>query len=208
MFRLEKPVQLTPGGKPRSKAASKKANGLWQKVAAWEDVDWGRSQIRLWTRKRRSRELEGDWIPLTSELKDELAFWREKCPVRSPFVFVCLQVSGDTYALPFRAKLNCIRALCKRARVAPPFSYHALRHHVASHLASRGVPMLFISKILRHSNVSMTEKYLHDMGEGMHEAASHLAFGTSAVPLTQKSGQGTASARPREISGSGARIRT
>ena len=37
VFRLEKPVQLTPGGKPRGKAARKKANELWQKAAAWED---------------------------------------------------------------------------------------------------------------------------------------------------------------------------
>lgn len=41
----------------------------------WDDVDFGNSQIRIWTSKRQGGTREFDWLPMTSELKRELKGW-------------------------------------------------------------------------------------------------------------------------------------
>jgi integrase len=47
----------------------------------------------------------------------------------------------------------------KAARIAPPVTFHVLRHTHASQLAMRGVPMAVIAKQLGHADTRMTEKH-------------------------------------------------
>ncbi len=47
----------------------------------------------------------------------------------------------------------------KAAGVAPPVTFHVLRHTHASQLAMRGVPMAVIAKQLGHADTRMTEKH-------------------------------------------------
>jgi integrase len=47
----------------------------------------------------------------------------------------------------------------KAARIAPPATFHVLRHTHASQLAMRGVPMAVIAKQLGHADTRMTEKH-------------------------------------------------
>jgi integrase len=47
----------------------------------------------------------------------------------------------------------------RAAAIAPPVTFHILRHTHASHLAMRGVPMAVIAKQLGHADTRMTEKH-------------------------------------------------
>ena len=41
----------------------------------WEDIDFGNSQIRLWTNKRKGGIKEFDWLPMTPEFRQVLMQW-------------------------------------------------------------------------------------------------------------------------------------
>lgn len=56
-----------------------------------EDVDFGNSRIRLWTRKRQGGTYEYDWLPMTRELRKSLLWWWENRPIKDQaHVFLCL----------------------------------------------------------------------------------------------------------------------
>jgi integrase len=48
---------------------------------------------------------------------------------------------------------------CKRIKIAPPITFHVLRHTHGSLLAMKGVPMPVIAKQLGHADTRMTEKH-------------------------------------------------
>jgi integrase len=52
-----------------------------------------------------------------------------------------------------------LEAASKKAGIAPPLTFHVLRHTHASQLAMRGVPMAVIGKQLGHADTRMTEKH-------------------------------------------------
>ena len=54
----------------------------------WSDVDFENSRVRLWTRKRKGGALESDWLPMTDELNQALAGWKEEIPIKGNYVVV------------------------------------------------------------------------------------------------------------------------
>lgn len=58
-------------------------------ILKWEEVDFVKNRIRLWTRKRKGG-LEADWIPMTAQLKATLQWWNENHPFpEHENVFIC-----------------------------------------------------------------------------------------------------------------------
>ena len=51
------------------------------------------------------------------------------------------------------------------------FAFHDLRHTLASHAVMNGVPVPVVSRLLGHSNISMTLRYAH-LGDREIEAAA------------------------------------
>jgi len=119
----------------------------------WEDVDFTAVKIRLYTRKTRDGSWEGDWLPMTDDLYNALLFHMEK---RKSKIWVF--VDPETLQ-PYTYRLHWMKNLCLRAQVKH-FTLHAIRHLSASILAQEGVPMIDIQTILRHKNLSTTEKYI------------------------------------------------
>ncbi|WP_299981449.1 site-specific integrase [Desulfobacula sp.] len=132
----------------------------------WDDVDFEKNRIRLWTRKRESGSLEPDWLPMIKELRMELIKWKMVCPVKSEYVFVCLEKKHfcvEFYGGPFKHRQHFMKKLCKKANVKP-FGFHSIRHLTASILYFKGVSQSAIQDILRHKNPTTTNRYLKTFG--------------------------------------------
>ena len=61
-----------------------------------------------------------------------------------------------------------------------PGSLHTLRHDFGAHLASAGVSLHIIAKLMGHASTRTTEIYAHLMPEAIDSAIKHLPEITSA----------------------------
>jgi len=156
----------------------------------WEDVDFGNSQIRLWTSKRKDGTKEFDWIPMTTDLRKALMQWWQDRPIKeSPFLFVCLDrqhFCEEYFGKPFTSRQHFMKKLCQRSGVKP-FGFHAIRHLTASILYHKGYNVSVIQSILRHKSPTTTNRYLRSLGleatrealeEGLQGPGSILTFPT------------------------------
>ena len=123
----------------------------------WDDVDFGNSRVRLWTRKREGGTMEYDWIPLTDTLYNLLL--ERKQQSSSQWVF-----PNPETGTPYIDRKRWMGSICRRAGVKQ-FGFHAIRHLTASILAQAGTSSIVIQGILRHKKVSTTEKYLHRLSD-------------------------------------------
>lgn len=173
MFPIERPVKFIPTqdqiskvmllAKPMDQAY---LTLIWQTAArvreinnlTWEDVDWERQQVRLWTRKKRGGHKTPRWVSLTERAYDGLRYAWQNRNKNSPFVFTNPK-TGTRY--DYRDKF--FDSLCRRAGV-PEMGYHALRHHRASELADKGVSLPQIRDFLGHENAVTTSLYLKSLG--------------------------------------------
>jgi len=124
----------------------------------WTDVDFGRAQVRLTTRKRMDGSMEEEWVPMVDELYNALLGHRQAAT--NEWVFP--QTHGRFAGRPFVENRDFPQDLCHIAHVCP-FGCHAIRHLTASILAQADVPMVVIQGILRHKKLSTTERYVRRM---------------------------------------------
>jgi len=133
----------------------------------WEDIDFGNSRVRLWTRKRQGGTYEYDWLPMTRELRKSILWWWEHRPVKDkPHVFLCLdqtEFCREYYGKPFEHRRHLMNRLCDKAGVTR-FGFHAIRHLSASLLFNLGYEVSVIQTILRHQSPNTTVRYLHSIG--------------------------------------------
>lgn len=130
--------------------------------ARWADVDLGRGLLTVPLSKsgRRRRVVLSD--AAVSVLRRQL------------------QAPGQVYVFrsPRRAgrPLEGVRSAWDRAKVAVPLPpetrLHDLRHTFASLCVDNGVPLYEVSKLLGHSNLSVTARYAHLRDERLISAAN------------------------------------
>jgi integrase len=115
----------------------------------WEDVNFEKREIRLWTRKTKDGSMECEWLPMTNQLYESLWWcWQNRLFKESPFVWVC--EDGPHAGQPFHYRRRFLKGLCKRAGIRS-FGFHSLRRYVASVLAdTHKVSAKTIQRILRH----------------------------------------------------------
>ena len=119
----------------------------------WEDIDFAESKVRLFTRKTKDGSWEGAWLPLTDDLHSGLMQLK-----RNRLSDILVFPDPETRQA-YSKRLHWMNNLCKRAGVKH-FGLHAIRHLTASILAQGGIPMIDIQTILRHKNLSTTERYI------------------------------------------------
>jgi integrase len=102
--------------------------------------------------------MEYAWLPMSDALCEDLLWlYKNRETKDSHFVFVCTR-KGIHYGKPFTTRRTFMKNLCKRAKVKP-FGFHALRRFSASILADKHkVSAKTIQRVLRHKNLSTTEK--------------------------------------------------
>lgn len=139
----------------------------------WEDVNFEHRWVRLWTKKRKGGRFEADYLQFTIALETRLkAKWKSR-DTESPYVFTNTK-TGTKYTRDEKFIRDLMPNLCARAQVKP-FTFHSIRHHVASVLKDSGKATVGqIQKFLRHRRMTTTENYLHDLKPEVREIADIL----------------------------------
>ena len=129
-----------------------------------EDINFEKREVRLTTRKTKDGSTDSQWLPMSDTLYEDLWWWWKNRPIKdTPYVFV--STSNRHYGKPFTTRRRFMKGLCKRAGVKP-FEFHALRRYVASVLAdTHKVSAKTIQRILRHKNVTTTERYIQNINQ-------------------------------------------
>jgi integrase len=110
-------------------------------------------------------------FPLPTQAQEVLAHRSRTRRGDSPFVFPGR--AEDGYQKQFRVATDRIKnaaALPKRFRL-----FHGLRHHYASAMTSAGVDLYVVSKLLGHSDVTLTSKRYAHLKPGVLTEAAELA---------------------------------
>ena len=145
----------------------------------WDDIDFPCSKITLYSRKNRNRILKPSTIPLAKPLKLSLLAWRKTTPFKnSPLVFPSHRRGQERATHRWRK----LERLCQDAGVQP-FQFHAIRRYVGSYLAEQGEPMRTIQLILRHQNLSHTERYIGGMNVDVAPAMEKILPTDLPTPL-------------------------
>lgn len=118
-----------------------------------EDVDLSRKQVSLCTKKRKDGSDHWDWLPMTDRLHKAMS--RHLAVLPGPWVFPDPQ-TGE----PYIARQRWLARLCRKAKLKP-FGLHGIRHLSASILVSARVSLLDVQAILRHTNLTTTQRYVH-----------------------------------------------
>lgn len=124
----------------------------------WDDVDFDRETIRLWTSKRRGGDREPRLIVISPTMKEILLRLNEQRTGGESFVFIN-PLTGTGYSRQSREIKYLFKNICDRAGV-PLFTAHCLRHFMATHFNDPRRAQ----KILGHQNLKTTEIYLHELG--------------------------------------------
>jgi integrase len=124
----------------------------------WEDVDFARRLVRLWTRKKRGGHKTPRLVDLNDQAHNALSYARWHRDKHSPYVF-----TNPRTGRPWDYRDKFFDRLCRLAGVKE-MGYHALRHAKASELAHEGQSLVYIQEFLGHEDISTTGIYLHSLG--------------------------------------------
>ena len=133
----------------------------------WEDVDFTRRQVRLWTRKKSGGNMTPRLVDMNDKAFNSLKFAQWNRNPHSPYVFTNPLMAKKHPHDPARWKYDYrdkfFDRLCRLAGVKE-MGYHALRHQKASELADRGESLPYIRDFLGHEDISTTSLYLQSLG--------------------------------------------
>lgn len=134
----------------------------------WEDIDFTRKTIRLYTKKRKGSSTEVDILPMTDQLTESLRWWRDNRTFKenTEHVFLCEEKTpfcSEYYGQPFKYRIHFMKRLCEKVNVKP-FGFHAIRHLSASLMYDMGEPTSSIQFTLRHQSAKTTDIYLRSLG--------------------------------------------
>ncbi len=125
----------------------------------WGSVDFNRRLITVEGRNAKNRQTRH--VPLNEEAMNVLRCWRE-------------QSGGSAKVFDVVTRFQTAwKKLLLRARIAH-FRWHDLRHHFASRLVQRGVPLNTVRDLLGHSSVGMSLRYAHLAPDQRREAVAKL----------------------------------
>jgi integrase/recombinase XerD len=92
-------------------------------------------------------------------------------PDKSGYLFEG-NTKGTCYSI--RSLQEVMQAAKKRAGIIKPGSIHALRHSFATHLIDKGTDVTMIQKLLGHSDLKTTLRYLHTSNKDLLKIISPL----------------------------------
>jgi len=125
----------------------------------WGSVDFNRQLLTVEGPNAKNRQTRH--VALNEEAVSVLRFWREQSGTGA-------RVFGVTTGFQ-----SAWEKVLKRARISK-FRWHDLRHHFASRLVQKGVPLNTVRDLLGHGSVGMSLRYAHLAPDQRREAVSKL----------------------------------
>ena len=92
-------------------------------------------------------------------LTDEGAeFFRQLVAGRNSGALMLPRADGTAWGRSHQQ--TTMAAACKRAKIAPPINFHALRHTWASLAVMDGMPLMVVARNLGHADVEMVQSFM------------------------------------------------
>ena len=130
------------------------------------DVDTKSKMITVGNELFTTKSRKVRFVPI-NDVMLEILSRRIKDSSKGRFVFG--KSSGAAYTTDYFSKN--FKATLRKTEIKKNYCFHSLRHGFASHLAQQGVPLVTVSKLLGHSNISTTMIYaqvnLDDLRKGI-----------------------------------------
>jgi site-specific recombinase XerD len=141
------------------------------------DIDSARMVVHV----RQGKGAKDRQVPLSARLLTELRQWW--CRHRTkPWLFPGMTEASR--ARPMNA--TSVQRMCKevvaRAKLRKAASMHTLRHSYATHLLEAGVDVVTLQKLLGHTSLSTTARYLHVSTRQLQKMPDLLALPTAKKP--------------------------
>ena len=144
----------------------------WGDVSLSKDGS-GKNQLVIWDTKNDNTLR----MPLNTEAAQVLRKWKtwpgKPVPSIDPNVYV--------FTDRFGKKLVDIRRfwlpVFQDAGLPKGYRFHDLRHHFASKLVSKGMPLFAVQVLLNHSSPTMTKRYAHHAPEFLESVVESLVKG-------------------------------
>jgi integrase len=124
--------------------------------ASWTDIDFENKTATVRENKQfgfKPKAYKGRLIPLTSELIDLLKAWKDKSDSTCGLIF---PTRGCNPKMDF---LDVCKAIAKRAGLTD-FYLHKFRATRATHLLQDGMDVKSVQRILGHTDLQSTMRYL------------------------------------------------
>lgn len=131
----------------------------------WDDIDFDKKSVALVMRGKRKSHTRH--IPLNKEANRVLTAWREMHPNAYKYVFP--SKNGEKFD-NIQTSWENVKKLAKLKN----FRWHDMRHHFASRLVMKGVPLNTVRELLGHTNLEMTLRYAHLAPEQKEKAVALL----------------------------------
>jgi len=132
---------------------------------AWEDVDFDKGTVSLATRKSKGGVKKYRTIPMLPQVKKALRFmWSRRGEGSQTWVF-----ENPRTEKPYIYRDKLILRVGQGK-----IGYHHLRHTTATILAALGVETPAIQKILGHSRLETTERYIQSLPSSVVDAMEKL----------------------------------
>lgn len=161
----------------------------------WEDVNFERRTVTLWTRKRKDGNWEPRHIPMNDTLFSTLMpMWNRR--EQQDWVFF-----NRKEGTRFNRRPKMMKSICNRAGVTH-CGFHAIRHFTATYLHDAlKIPTGVIGGLLGHKEKRTTEIYLHSVEESARDAMKKLndMLAVDACCFDEKRGEKTAISRIKNL---------
>lgn len=131
-----------------------------------QDIDGSRMMVTV----RQGKGFKDRLVPLSPRLLKEMRwFWQTH---RSkPWLFPGSQPGQPVHSGTVQ---RLFRQTLRRAGIEKAATPHTLRHSFATHLLEAGVDILTVQKLLGHSNLSTTTRYVHISNRHLQQTPSLL----------------------------------
>lgn len=142
----------------------------------WRDVSLGRHELVFRAEKSKTRTER--IVPISTRLLATLEM-RKLDPAGEPFAKDAY-VFGDELGRRVKSVRTAWENACDRAGLTG-LQLRDLRHEAGSRFEEAGVPVTLVSKILGHTNLTTTSRYLNIHLRGLHAAMEKLEAHRPAV---------------------------